>query len=254
MGLKVVQIICLCTFFTLIPVIIFREKRFTEKTFFIIVNHPLLNSSYLLLISIFLYITKNWFTKVEFNVLLIVLIPAAIIVLYDLVTNFYATKIRISSVTFILLSIILMSQKNPNNDTVSYQSLHFGISNGTNLSQCYNGYKEDPGGCSGMDYSQYFKERYYLAGAGYSYFLKDINKTVEFRLNGFYGNLYEEGQTTLNFNKTPIYGINPFVKLDWYWFGGGLGVNWGNLILIPDKLNQNPFTYTIPETCITIAR
>jgi len=230
MGLKIVQIFSLLTVCILFAMIIIRERQFDQKTFAILPNHPLLNSSYLLMLSVVLYVTRNWFSDMEFQVLLITLIPAAVSVVNHLLTTYFTNRIRISTIFLLLLSLIIMSQTNPQRNSTSYQTIRVGYSGGN----YYNYHDIGTGsGCDRQSMSQTFNQNYKLGGAGYSIVKKDSLKMFEYGLNGYIGMKTETGLTSGVKQNNPIWGINPFMRVDYKWVGAGIGLNAGKLLTTP---------------------
>jgi len=247
MGLKVVQIFSLLSVFLLLGVIIIREKQYKKKTVAILPNHPLLNSSYLLLLSVLLYVTRQWFSDMEFQVLLVTLIPAAVSVVSHLLTTCFTNPIRISTVSLLLLSLLIMSQTSPQSKSTSYQTIRVGYSGG----DFYNYHNIGTGtGCDRQSMSQTFNQNYKLGGAGYSFVQKDSLKLVEYGLNGYLGIKSETGLTTGNKQNNPIWGLNPFVRIDYKWVGAGIGINTGSLLLTPENwVEEN--AQVMPQTATT---
>lgn len=230
LGLKVIQLISLVSILALVVIIRIREKNYVPKSYLIEPNHPLLNSSYLLFLSIVLYVTRSWFSTVEFGVLLIVLIPTIFLVLVNLVTSFYTAKVRLTTIVFILLSFVLMSQKQADKDSSSYKTFSLGYSSGDFRNTHSIGYGT---GCDRQSMYQDFEQKYYLAGVGYSSVKKNGFNVFEYGMNGFFGTHQETGLTTGEWNNNQIFGINPFIKMGNKWFGGGVGFHLGNLMLTP---------------------
>lgn len=247
MGLKIVQIFSLLTVCILFAMIIIRERQFDQKTYAILPNHPLLNSSYLLMLSVVLYVTRNWFSDMEFQVLLITLIPAAVSVVNHLLTTFFTNRIRISTIFLLLLSLIIMSQTNPQRNSTSYQTIRVGYSGGN----YYNYHDIGTGsGCDRQSMSQTFNQNYKLGGAGYSIVKKDSLKMFEYGLNGYIGMKTETGLTSGVKQNNPIWGINPFMRVDYKWVGAGIGLNAGKLLTTPgdwveEKVQVLPQTATM---------
>ena len=247
MGLKVVQIVSLLAVFILLALIIIREKKYDQKTYIILPNHPLPDSSYLLMLSVLLYVTRNWFSEMEFQVLLITLIPAAVSVVSHLLTTYFSSRIRISTIFLLLVSLLIMSQTNPQSKNTEYQTIRVGYSGGN----YYNYHDIGTGsGCDRQSMSQTFNQDYKLGGAGYSVVKKDSLKILEYGLNGYVGMKTETGITSNVKQNDPIWGINPFVRVDYKWFGAGIGLNVGKLMMTPgdwieEKAQEMPQTATM---------
>lgn len=230
LGLKIVQIICLITLLLLSAILIVREKRFVKKAYEIHANNPMLNASYLLVLSLLFYFTRKWYSYMEFQTILILIVPAAILVAYNLIASYYSMPLRISTISLMLLSVLLMSQISPQKESTTYKTVRLGYINGdyTNYHSITYG-----SGCDAQTESQYFEQYYNLVGAGYSVVKKDTRKEIEYGINGFWGAKNETGLTTNIKNTDQILGVTPFFKIGYKWFGGGLGFSLGQLYLTP---------------------
>ena len=244
LGLKIVQIFSLISVFALMVVIYFREKQPVNKTVAIEPNHPLLNSSYLLMVSVLLYVTRNWFTTVEFQVLLIILIPAALSVIRDLIASYFTRIVRISSISLMLFSVLIMSQSNPQTKSTSYQAVKLGYSGGEFTNFHDIGYGD---GCDRQSLYQHFDQSYNLGGVGYSVAKKDSLKLVEYGLNGYVGTKWETGLTTGIHNTNAIWGLNPYISADYKWFGVGAGLHLGDIRITPAFWNEDNAA-VVPQT------
>lgn len=244
LSLKAVQWINLLAVFMLAAIIIIREKRSIKKDYTVQPNHPLLSSSYLLLLSVLLYVTRNWFTDIEFYVLLIALIPATLFVARDIITNYFTSRIRISTLSLLAFSLLIMSQANPQNKAYSYQSFSIGHSGGVYTNTHNTGMGT---GCDRQSMSQDFAQKYQLGGIGYSVIKKDSFNMFEYGLNGYYGSQSETGLTSGITQTNPIWGINPFVSIGNKWFGGRVGLHIGDLRMTPALWSEEK-TPVLPKT------
>ncbi|MDD4970242.1 MAG: prolipoprotein diacylglyceryl transferase [Paludibacter sp.] len=244
LGLKVVQLFILVASVALAGIILFREKHQSRKSFTILPNHPLLNASYLLMLAVLLFVTRNWFSTIEFQVLLITLIPAVLFVTNDLITSYFTSLIRISTISLLMLSLLVMSQTNPTTKTTSYEEFRVGFSSG----QYANTHDIGMGtGCNRESISQDFKQQYKLGAVGYSVFKKDSFKTVEYGVNGYYGRQTELGLKTGFQQTNSLWGINPYARIDKKWIGAGIGIHVGDLKLTPGYWTENK-TEVLPAT------
>jgi prolipoprotein diacylglyceryltransferase len=244
MGLKIVQLFSLAASFVLLATILYREKRLITKSYPILPNHPLLNASYLLMLAVLLFVTRNWFSDIEFQVLMITLIPAMLFVTGDLIANYFTSVIRISTISLLILSLLVMSQTNPNTKTTSHQEIRVGFSNGlySNTHNIGTGT-----GCERQSINQDFKQQYSLGGLGYSIVKKDSSKTVEYGVNGYVGRQSETGLTSGINQVNTLWGINPYAGIDYKWVGGGIGFHAGGLKLTPLDWIENKAA-VMPET------
>ena len=230
-GMKTVQIFCLLAVFILTSIIIIREKQFKIKEYSAQIKNPLLNASYLFMLTVVIYTTRKWFNDIEFYVLIIALIPAALSVINDLIANYFTSLIRISTLFLLVFSLLIMSQSNPKPKSTGWQSIRVGYSGGE-----YSN-RHDVGmgtGCDRHSLSQDFKQKYQLGGIGYSVVKKDSSKVFEYGLNGYFGSHTETGLTSGVTQSNQIWGFNPYFNYDRKWLGAGLGFHVGDLRLTPD--------------------
>jgi hypothetical protein len=88
-----------------------------------------------------------------------------------------------------------------------------------------------------------------VGGIGYSAIRKDKEKTLEYGLNGYAGAITETSLSTNIRKTTSIYGIQPFIRSDYKWFGVGGGLHVGSLKLTPFYWTENA-TPVVPKTGI----
>lgn len=246
LGLKAVQLLSLIAVILLTGIISFREKHVTAKVYLPESNHPLLNSSCLLLLSVLLYVTRNWFTDIEFYVLLIAFIPAILFVIRDLLTNYFTSRVRLSTLSLIAFSLLIMSQAEPSQKTTSWKTVRAGYSGGV-----YTTYRSVGmgTGCDRQQEFQYFRQKYQLGGIGYTFTRKDSLKVVEYGINGYVGSLSETGsKSNITTNKS-IVGINPFIGISNKWFAGRFGLHIGDLRITPAYRIEDG-TVSLPQTSV----
>lgn len=237
-GLKKIQLIYLILIPILILTIFYREKNAVQREFRVYENHPIHNSLYLLMLVALMIATRNWFTMIEFNILLFVLIPASMGVIVQVFRHLYSPQVRTSVAFLMILSFILMGQTLPQNEKKIYQSVKMGHSRGSFETNHNIGTGE---GCDRISQSQSFHQKYRMLGAGYSVTAEQNSTILEYGLNGFAGSHTEFGQTSLQETDDLIIGINPFVKYDLKWYGIGGGIHVGNLNYSPANwVEQKP--------------
>jgi len=109
-GLKKIQVVYLFLMPFIAAIIFYREKHYTYKEFSVQENHPLHNAFYLVTMVALLAITRNWFNTIEFNILLLVLIPVSVGIIHQVIRHLYSLQVRIS-VTFLLALAFLLINK-----------------------------------------------------------------------------------------------------------------------------------------------
>jgi prolipoprotein diacylglyceryltransferase len=241
-GIKRIQIIYLILIPILIFTIFYREKHYVPKTFDIQENSPVLNALYLFTLIVLLSVTRQWFSTIEFTVILFVLIPASVGVLIQVISQFYTQTVRASVAFLILLSFVLMGQTLPEKEI--YKSIKFGYSSGSfeNYHNIGTGT-----GCDRASQSQYFYQKYRMVGAGYSITSVQGKLNKEYGLNGYIGSQTELAETSKIETTSMIFGLNPFVKFDDKWYGIEGGLHIGALRLTPPRWVEQE-TSKLPDT------
>jgi phosphatidylglycerol:prolipoprotein diacylglycerol transferase len=243
-GLKRIQVIYLTLISVLIMIIFYREKLVVQRTIQIQENHPIHNSLYLVGLIGLIIATRNWFTPIEFSVLLFVLIPASVGVLVQVVRHFYTVQVRTTVAFLILISFIIMGQTLPEKEKTIYQSLKLGYSGGN-----FDNY-HDIGtgtGCDRNSQSQDFHQKYRLMGVGYSITEEQNKQLLEYGINGYFGSHTELALTSRNETNHMFAGINPFIKYDIKWWGIGGGLHIGDLSYTPFEWIEEKAA-TLPTT------
>lgn len=246
MGLKKIQVIYLTLIPILAAIIYYREKNYSPKEFIITENHPVHNSLYLFSLVALLIITRNWFSSVEFNILLFVLIPVSVGIIIEIIKHLYSLQVRISVAFLLVLSFILMSQTIPSDEKKIYQSIKIGYAKGNFDTTHDIGLGE---GCDRNSQMQRFHQNYKMMGMGYSITEIENKRMVEYGINGYFGQHTELGRTSNILTEKNIIGINPFLKYDYNWIGIGGGLHIGDLRYSPidwteDRASENPTTGT----------
>jgi phosphatidylglycerol:prolipoprotein diacylglycerol transferase len=230
LGLKRIQVIYLAIIPMLVLIIFSREKNKARKPFLVQENHPIHNSLYLFILIVFAYTMRNWFSNVEFVVILFVLIPAIIGVLIQVIRHIYSLQVRVSIAFLTVLSFILMSQTLPENQKTTYKSVKFGYSGGG--FETYHNIGTGTG-CDRVSETQYFHQKFRMAGVGYSVTGIRGKNITEYGLNSYMGSHTELAETSQIESTATIFGLNPFIKYDIKWYGIGAGLHVGSLRFSP---------------------
>ena len=230
LGLKRIQIIYLTLIPVLVLIIFYREENSAQKVIQIQENHPVHNSLYLSVLVVLIFSVRNWFTSIEFSILLFVLIPASVGVFIQIIRHFYTLQVRATVAFLMLFSFILMGQTLPEKEKKIYQSVKLGYSGG-NFDTYHNiGIGT---GCDRNSQFQDFHQKYRSMGVGYSITEEQNKQILEYGLNGYFGSHSELGLTDRNETSHMFAGINPFFKYDIKWWGIGGGLHIGDLRYTP---------------------
>ena len=164
------------------------------------------------LISIIIFMGKEWFTPLEMATLIFITLPAFMGVIVQLVRSFAKNVFSWAAITGIAASIIFAassfdSKNPPDKSESSYYSF--------SLAGMIGQYEETCGPV----------HSYHVGGLGISRTVKsDQFKQLEFGLRAYAG--YDE-----NGGSYHIRGINPYVQADSRWVGFGVGIHTGDLFI-----------------------
>lgn len=216
-----------------------REKSFRPKVASIMMPVPALSTQLLFLVFlVFLFLqVRHWLTLPEIIAMNIALLPAVILIGFEIYKAFSSLRFRWIYVFAATLPLILMSQTLPQTGTDTTQTKKFktqyhtiggGYAAGkfTDVRINYTG-----SGCSMVSNEYYFSEDYKAGGAGYSVTksTSDYKQTLTFGVNAFYGKYSDVRQIDPLENHLTLVGVTPYVKYESLWFGIGGGLNMGSL-------------------------
>ncbi len=182
---------------------------------------------------------RDWFTYTELLALNMALYPAIAWVSLYFFHNFMVPQFRWLALAVLVLPVFLMSQTLPPDQIKFFHTVKVGYGSGN----YQNSYSIGQGsGCDRVANTKYFQQEYTLGGAGYAYTKKQENGEVTYGLNGYLGEHQEIDITTGvagASRETTIYGLNPYVRRDWEYFGLGVGLHVGNLRYTLEDKNED---------------
>jgi hypothetical protein len=156
--------------------LIWRERSFTSKPEIRKSPLPGLNSqiAYLLSLAVIFLMLHKWFTLPEIIALNIALLPAVLLVAYEVYKTFASLRFKLVYALSVILPLLLMSQTMPQTqiDTTAkkkYNTYHtvgagFSTGNYTDAKTNFTG-----SGCDMVSNTEYFNQKYTAFGGGYSY-------------------------------------------------------------------------------------
>jgi len=201
-------------------------------------NSPHINTEfiYIVIISFLIYTFKNLLLPYELRVVWIMFIPCAILSFYYLFTETRLRNHRIVIGMLLLAPFYVLAQTIPNetSEIKQYKRIDIGASFGNFVNEV----KFDPrqGDCGTTSYSSaYFKQIYQIAGVGYSQVTIKNNKTNTYGVNVSGGNIKSTNLQTNDTESEFAFAVNPYMKLDGEWFGGGLGLQLGKFRVYKDE-------------------
>ncbi|MFZ1524530.1 MAG: prolipoprotein diacylglyceryl transferase family protein, partial [Saprospiraceae bacterium] len=229
------QLVILPIFLILIWILKIRESSKNQTVIFEMQPDLGLVSSISLLFvsSSILWILRSWLSISEIFVLGMHLFAVVSLVGYRLVRNYYASQYKWLYLSSLIFPIILMSQTLPEKGTDSvlantYKSISFGFAGGNYANSQNIGTGE---GCDRISNTQYFKQKYFMAGGGFS-INKDIpslNEQISYGLNAYVGSHTERNLNYTDEKSSLLFGFSPYATYDSKWAGLGGGFHVGNL-------------------------
>lgn len=218
--------------------LIWREKSFKGKS--VVRPHKLagLNTQIAFLFSlvIIILVLRNWFTFPEVIALNIALLPAIILVSFEIFKSFATLRHKWVYVCTIILPLLLMSQTIPPTQIDTARAKKYNIYHTIGGGFATGNYTDDRTtftgeGCSAVYDHQYFSQKYTAGGAGYSITKEtpDRKEVIRYGINVFLGDYVQTRQTDNQEVNKFLFGVNPYIKYDVNWIGIGAGLHLGNL-------------------------
>lgn len=204
-------------------------------------------------LALLLLMLRNWFSLPEIIALNIALLPAVVFMGFELYSRYASDRYRWVYVCSLIFPLFLMSQTLPqtqidNENNISPRTWHtvgtgFATGNYTDHRVNFTG-----SGCDRISNSEYFSQKYTVAGAGYVYTKDDPAKQVTTRFGAsLVAGGYSQLRQSDNFeSKMTVLDINPFAKYDTRWIGIGAGLHIGNLAYTTGE-REKSFDYNPPK-------
>jgi phosphatidylglycerol:prolipoprotein diacylglycerol transferase len=211
---------------------------------------------YIISVSAIIYIFRGLFTPFELISLDIRFVPAILLMAYKIYYSFPILRLRLATTSFLVLPLVFLSQSLPEdttkrarpindfykNEVKTYKRVDLGTSIGT-----YNStleYNPQQGECGTIYSTEAYKYVYRILGGGYSTVTQEDKLTTTKGIN-LWGGVSKEIKISNSDEKTRfLFGINPFIKYDFNWFGIGFGAHAGNLRWVPQASSDN---YSVPD-------
>jgi prolipoprotein diacylglyceryltransferase len=200
---------------------------------------------YVLFISLVIYLSGGLYSVYELIALDIILIPAIVLTAIHCLKSINIFRIRLAATSFLVFPVFLITQTIPQDttkkhqsisdfyrtDVKSYNRIDFGISAGNYLSEVV--YNPVEGECGTTYTIEDYRHELKMGGAGVSKIKTDGKLTSTIGINLFGGVNRENNLTNPAEKSFFLFGIEPYVKYDWKWFGVGTGLYIGNLRWAP---------------------
>lgn len=211
---------------------------------------------YIISVSAIIYIFRGLFTPFELISLDIRFVPAILLMAYRIYNSYPVLRLRLATTSFLVLPLVFLSQSLPDdtlkrvrpikdfykNDVNTYKRVDFGTSIGT-----YNSaleYNPQQGECGTTYSTEAYEYVYRVLGGGYSTVNQENKLTTSKGIN-LWGGLNKEINISNSDEKTRfLFGVNPFIKYDFRWFGIGFGAHAGNLRWVPQAPSKD---FSVPD-------
>ncbi|UKM64038.2 prolipoprotein diacylglyceryl transferase [Flavobacteriaceae bacterium GSB9] len=205
-------------------------------------NSPYIHAEfiYIVTLSVIIYTFRNLLNAFEFNVVWIMFVPGIILSLFYLFTDTRLRNQRKLIAVLLLAPFYVLAQTIPNQTSKikQYNRIDIGSSLGNFINEVKFNPQETQNACgtSNTSYSTaHFKQVYQIAGAGYSQVTIEGNKTKTLGINLSGGNIKSTILETNDSQSEFIFAVNPYMKWDGKWIGGGLGLQLGKLHINKDE-------------------
>jgi prolipoprotein diacylglyceryltransferase len=212
-------------------------------------EEPSLNALviYVVVLSALINLFHRVLTPFELISLNLEFIPAIVLIAFYVFKSLSFARVRLATTSFFIVPLLLISQPFLQdtakitssvkdfyqNEVKAYKKIDFG----TSLATYYSAVEYNPhdGECGTMYSEEDYKYVYRLAGAGYSTVINNDKYTTTKGIN-LWGGMNKEIRLSDNFEKSYfLFGVNPYIKYDRKWIGLGIGLQAGNLRMIPQK-------------------
>ncbi len=205
--------------------------------------------------SLLIFALRHWFSTSELIAILLTFLISSLLILSWILKEIASSGTKIAYMVLLLLPLLITSQTIPkaqNDSTMVFRTkkISFGMASGNqeNPFSRITGTTEE--GCSQSE-TNYIRQKYTMAGAAFS--IKDEypgkRLTTNYGVNVYFGQNKEILELTGAEVKNPLFGINPFIKLDTKFLGIGGGIHFGNMIYTKNSIkDEGDATTAIAKT------
>jgi prolipoprotein diacylglyceryltransferase len=204
------------------------EKKTSSFTFQYVV--------FFLLLAIFFFCSK-WLRATEILVVCLVLFTTAVYVGTKVFTTLTIPRLRVASLTLVLLSFVLMSQTYPEMATsdstlISYNTISSGILGGQQNFSIGSITTEDCNGNPVTVPAKEYDNSYGIVGLGFSRTVqKGRDKSFTYGISAFKGHHNEYVRHAYD-QDYDVYGFTPYIQSDWRFIGFGAGGHVGSFTML----------------------
>ncbi len=236
------QIVILPSACILLYIIRKREHGFSKVKEGIATEESPMYTFFILLFLTFVFARfKSWFVLSEIIFIYAVLSFSSVILVIQIINQFSFSRYRWQYISMFILPFILMSQtmpvqKNDSTLTTKFKTIRIGFASG-NFDNYYSIGRGE--GCDRVSNTEYFKQKYYVAGAGIEFNRQQGNNQVNFGFNGIFGEQHETRISDNYESDNTIFDINPYASFETNWGGAGAGIHAGKLAFIYENKNED---------------
>jgi len=207
--------------------------------------------------SVMIWTLQDWFSPSELIAILLTFFISSLIILFWILKEIASSEKKLIYAVLLLLPLLITSQTIPQTErdstlVIKTRKISFGVANGTFENSIHQKTGTTSDGCDTYN-SEYFKQKYTIGGVAFSVKNEYPEKKfiTNYGINMYFGQNKEiVGSDSLETN-TPIFGVNPFFRIDGKWIGIGAGFHAGNLI-IPKNSNHDQIDLTTGLTKTSI--
>jgi len=241
-------------------ILLYREKRIALHMQ-ILQRSTSIGMKYSMLIfiseSVMIWTLQDWFSPSELIAILLTFFISSIIILFWILREIASSEKKLAYAVLLLLPLLITSQTIPQTESdsslvIKTRKISFGVASGTFENSVHQKTGTTSDGCDQYN-TEYFKQKYTVGGVAFSVKNEYPEKKfiTNYGINMYLGQNKEIVRSDSLETNTPIYGVNPFFRIDGKWVGFGGGFHAGNLIIPKNPHNdQTDLTTGLTKTSL----
>ncbi len=257
--LTIIQVVLLVVILFIVALILYREKKYSLPTPFVnttTVPFRQVLCFFIFLLILFVFVLR-WLTILEFVTFSIVMITVFAFMLWNIFKIITIPAMRLTTVTLMACSMIIMSQTLPEaskSDTtkLAYNIFSIGTLTGSNDFNINDVNYDCNGNITSKTVSHVLHNTYNINGAGYTRVEPKKNgEVLQYGIDAYWGSHNETDRNvltdTITIKTIPIRGIHPYVQYDWQLIGAGVGFHIGtmSMLTVPTE-----YSYSVSPTAV----
>ena len=199
---------------------------------------------YFVLLSFVFFFCSKWLRPTEILVIYIALFSTATYLLVKLFRSITVPRLRLASLSLLLISFVLMSQTYPELATsdstlVSYNTISSGILGGQQDFGIGSITTQDCNGNPVTVPAKEYDNSYSIVGLGFSRTVqKGRDKSFTYGISAFKGHHNEFVRHAYD-QEYDVYGFTPYIQNDWRYIGFGAGGHVGSFTMLRGDANES---------------